>query len=83
MTVSYKQEEGQNKNHTDLTIVDVKNEKPFSRTWRVYDIQLQLRCMFPNFSKISLVVHVRSGRDGIYGKIEIEVIDDIWQIQKL
>ena len=39
--------------------------------------------MLPDFSKVSLVVDVRRSRDGIYGEVDIEVIDDVWQIQKL
>jgi len=36
--------------------------------------------MFPDFSKVSLVVDICSGCDGIYGKVNIEVVDDVWQI---
>jgi hypothetical protein len=75
--------EAKGQNHADLTVVDVKNEKPFSGTWWVDDIQLQFRCMFPDFSKVPLVVDVRGGRDGIDGKVDIEVVDNVWQIQKL
>jgi len=39
--------------------------------------------MFPDFSKVSLVVDVSGGRDGIYGEVDIEVVDDVWQVQKL
>lgn len=39
--------------------------------------------MFPNFSKVPLVVDVCGGGDGIDGKVDIEVIDNVWQIQEL
>lgn len=78
--VSCKHNENQSQNHAGLTVVDVKNEKPFSRTWRVDDIQLQLCCVFPDFSKVPLVVEVGGRRDGVDGKVDIEVIDNVWQI---
>ena len=75
--------ETEDQNHADLTVVDVKNEKSLSGTRRIDDIQLQFRCMFPNFSKVPLVVDVCGGGDGIDGKVDIEVIDNVWKIQEL
>jgi len=36
--------------------------------------------MLPDLSKVPLVVEIRSGRDGVDGKVDIEVIDNVWQI---
>ena len=66
----------------DLTVVDIENEQPFSGTWRVDDIQLQFCCMFPDFSKVPLVVEVCGSRNGIDGKVDIEVIDNVRQVQE-
>jgi hypothetical protein len=66
-----------------LTVVYIENEKSFSGAWWIDDIQLQFRCMFADFSEVPLVVDIRGGRDGIGGKVNIKVVDDVWQIQKL
>ena len=36
--------------------------------------------MFPDFSEVPLVVDVCGGRDGIDGKVDVKVVDNVRQI---
>jgi len=38
--------------------------------------------MLPDFSKVPLVVEVRGRRDRVDGKVDVEVVDNVWQIQE-
>jgi hypothetical protein len=62
------------------TVVKIQHQEFFPGSGRIHDVDLQLSSNFSYLALIASVVEIRLSSGGVQGEIDIEVIENVWEL---